>query len=781
MTSQIYVSLVHQHDLVLLALSIIIGGIGFNAAFTLSAELVRARSWRSRLPWALAATTAATTAIWATHFIALLAFKPGIPTGFETGPTLASFGVAWILVALGAAIVVAGRGAGARLLGGVTVGLAMAAMHYVGMMGYRVQGQVTWDVQTIAASVVAGSALAALAMYWGFRAHGLRSLSPYVMLLAVCVMHVLGMSAVGFSLDPALAVPDSTIATPVLMILIANAAFLAAGLSLVGRQRRKAEHRRLRDLADIAVEGLMICNGDTITGANKSLERIVGTSRDLLIGRSLGSLLPGHGLKGISRMHETDAQLQAADGSLIPVRIIAQDIGIDGKLRNVVAIRDQRDRLEIEAAMHRLAHYDTLTGLANRLRFNEALAQRLAEREADGFALLALDLDRFKIVNDSLGHGVGDELLRCVAKRLKRVMRKQDLVARLGGDEFAILKAGSADPSAIQDIADRLIKSLGRPYIIDGHTLDIGVSIGIALAPSDGATSEELVRSADLALYGAKQAGRGCFRVFEREMNERMLTRRTLELDLRRALGAREFELHYQPLVDAKTGSFDGAEALIRWNHPTRGLVSPIEFIPLAEETGLIAPLGEWILRTACREAMTWRDDVSVSVNLSPIQLREPRLVEVVRDILVETGLPGGRLELEVTETALLQDEQRTLSILQELRALGVRLSMDDFGTGYSSLSYLRRFPFDKIKIDRSFVRETPNNEESAAIVRAITTLSASLGLKTTAEGVETEAQSLFVAGQGCDQLQGYLYSKPVPAAQIAALFAADPPLAAVA
>ncbi|GJE00583.1 putative signaling protein [Methylobacterium isbiliense] len=326
-----------------------------------------------------------------------------------------------------------------------------------------------------------------------------------------------------------------------------------------------------------------------------------------------------------------------------------------------------------------------------------------------------------------------------------------------------------------------MIDILTRPFLIDGHILNVGTSIGIALAPTDGANPEQLMRNADLALYGAKEDGRGGYRMFEDGMNARMQARRTLELDLRRAIARQEFELHYQPQVDARSGRYDGAEALIRWHHPAHGLVSPAQFIPLAEETGLINAIGEWVLRTACAEARSWPDHLTVAVNLSPVQFRDVRLVAMIRSILAEAGLPGSRLEIEITEGTLMQDEERTFAVLGELRADGIRISMDDFGTGYSSLSTLHRFPFDKIKIDQSFVRRVPHDRDSVAIVRAIATLGASLGIKTTAEGVETDRQARFIAEEGCDQIQGYLVSRPVPAARIAVLFRDPRPLAATA
>ena len=782
---QLYTCITEQHDLRFVAVAAVICALGTYSTFAIGRQVFRSQTRRERLAWSAAGVMTTSVAIWATHFIAMLAYEPSLEIGFSVGRTGASLLVAVLLVGLGAGLVVARPTLPGRILGGGIIGLAISAMHYTGMSAYHVQGSLLWDHGMVATSVAVGPVLGSLSMVVAFHPRRMiRHLAPLLLLAAVCGTHFIGMDALTVSFDPSVAIPGGSMNTTILSLLTANAALLILGVSLatlrlwrLNKLRHEAESQRLRDLADIAVEGLLICAGDTITGINYSLERVLCLPREALIGAPLQRLLPDLAAIDIPKSHELDAILLDAAGERVPVRVIAQSIVIKGKPHTVVAVRDQRERMRSEAEMHRLAHHDTLTGLANRRRFNEALAERFAARHGkDAFALLVLDLDRFKPVNDTFGHGMGDALLCRVAHRLERATQDDDLVVRLGGDEFAILKGGGTELGEIQALAERVIDLLGRPFLIDGHVLNIGASVGIALAPGDGATPEQLMGSADLALYGAKEDGRGRYRVFEEGMNARIQARRSLEVDLRRAIARQEFTLHYQPQVDARTGAYDGAEALIRWHHPERGLVSPADFIPLAEETGLIGPLGEWVLRTACTDALAWPAHLTVAVNLSPVQFRDARLAATIRGILAETGLPGSRLEVEITEGSLLQDEQRTLAILRELRTLDIRISMDDFGTGYSSLSYLRRFPFDKIKIDQSFVRQTPDDKESAAIVRAITTLGMSLGLKTTAEGVETEAQSVFIVGEGCDQLQGYLISRPIPLETITALFAASSP-----
>jgi diguanylate cyclase (GGDEF)-like protein len=415
-------------------------------------------------------------------------------------------------------------------------------------------------------------------------------------------------------------------------------------------------------------------------------------------------------------------------------------------------------------AANRIDQRDGLTGLASRGELDERLKAFLAavQREGGQAALVCLDLDRFKAVNDTLGHPVGDALLKMVAQRLRSAVREGDVVARLGGDEFAILQIGGEQPQAADALARRLVDLIGRTYVAQGHMLNIGTSVGIALVPEDGLSADTLLRNADLALYRAKADGRGTFRFFKPEMDERMQARRGLEIDLRKALALKEFELVYQPQTRIEGDTVVGFEALLRWRHPDRGLVSPADFIPLAEEIGLITPIGEWVLRTACREAALWPDSITIAVNLSAVQFRGSRLLDTVTSALAGSGLAAARLELEITEGALLEDTDAVLAVLNGLRELGVRVSMDDFGTGYSSLSYLQKFPFDKIKIDQSFVRSMASDRDSAAIIRAVTSLGSSFGMTTIAEGVETPEQLARIRAEGCTEAQGYLISRPL-------------------
>ena len=428
------------------------------------------------------------------------------------------------------------------------------------------------------------------------------------------------------------------------------------------------------------------------------------------------------------------------------------------------------DREELQARSQYLAYHDSLTGLGNRLLFKEELEQALTEGSAKTLAVLFVDLDGFKAVNDTGGHSVGDLLLKSLAAKLRDLLPPRDRIARLGGDEFAILQISGVQPSSSIALAERIIEVAAHPQNIEGHDVTVGASVGIAIVRPGEMNAETVLKCADLAMYSAKSGGRGTFRMFDPQMDAIAQTRRSLERDMRTALVQGDFSLFYQPLVNLQTRKVTAFEALMRWHHAERGSVAPSEFIPVAEEMGLIVQLGEWALRQACMEAVDWPDGIHVSVNLSPLQFAKGNLVSTVMSALASSGLPASRLELEITESVLLEKSDRNITILNHLRALGVRISMDDFGTGYSSIGYLRSFPFDKIKIDQSFVRDVLVDEGSLAIVRAIAGLGVSFGMTTTAEGVETEEQMRCLNREGCIEVQGYLLSKPVPPAEVAGL-----------
>jgi diguanylate cyclase (GGDEF)-like protein len=437
---------------------------------------------------------------------------------------------------------------------------------------------------------------------------------------------------------------------------------------------------------------------------------------------------------------------------------------------------DVTERQRSEERIAHMARHDALTDLPNRILLLEQLNHEIKRvKRGECLAVLCLDLDQFKSVNDALGHHIGDELLKLVGDRLRGCTRELDIVARMGGDEFAIIMTQMEQAADAASLSKRVRDSVIKPYQIEGHQIVTDISIGISVAPMDAVESDELLRNADMALYDAKADGRGTYRFFEPEMNTRMKVRRELEMDLRKALATEQFALHYQPLVVLETNEVNAFEALLRWNHPTRGLISPADFIPIAEETGLIVPLGEWVLKSACTEAVNWPEHIKVAVNLSPAQLNCRNLVGMVTSALNESGMKPHKLQLEITETVLLQNTFTTLATLHELRKMGVQIALDDFGTGYSSLSYLRSFPFDKIKIDRSFIQDLSNGAEPLAIVNAVAGLAKCLNMTSTAEGVETQQQLDVLQAIGCTEMQGYLFSHARPASEIRQFFAQRP------
>jgi diguanylate cyclase (GGDEF)-like protein len=480
----------------------------------------------------------------------------------------------------------------------------------------------------------------------------------------------------------------------------------------------------------------------------------------------------GEWLRGQSLQRSLQTfERERPNGTVLEVR--TAPIGDGGAVRTYT---DITTRKEVEKHIAHMARHDALTELPNRLLLRERLEEALARLGPRGemLAVLGLDLDRFKAVNDTLGHPVGDVLLKAVAARIRGCLSEQDTIGRLGGDEFAIIQVGAKQPHGARLLAQRLVEAMPEPFSVEGNTLNVGVSIGIALAPSDGLDVDTLLKRADLALYRAKAEGRSRFSFFEAGMDTEAQARRALETDLREALAKGEFQLCYQPFMSLAGGEVTGFEALLRWHHPARGPVAPAEFIPLAEETGLIIPLGEWIMRQACMEAAQFPDTTRIAVNVSVVQFRNPHFVPFVVSALAAAGLSPHRLELEITETVLMEESEATLRTLNHLRSLGVRVALDDFGTGYSSLSYLSRFPFDKLKIDRSFVSGLGTNPDCAAIVRAIVGLGTSLGMTITAEGCETSAQLDFVRAVGCSEAQGYIIDKPQPVGDAIRIFAPD-------
>lgn len=765
----------HGHDRWLVSMAALVCAVGVYASFAIARHAARANG-TTRRRWAVVSIVAGGCTAWATHFIVLLAFRPGVDAAFDPAITVVSLVCAILGIGAGMLVSMRSRRSARQFVAGLIIGVGIAGLHYIGQSAYLVRGSVSWNPALILLSLLLGVPIAGAGMMTlSHRRHRVRRAAPALLLLAIAVLHFCGMAAMTLRGDPAVVFPDDAMSPEMVAPWVAGVSTALLTLAVIGwrfdlaaKARVRQDQRRIRELADVALEGLLICRGDAIVTANRSVERLSGHAVGGLVSRSLSSLLPGVEFDSLPEREEREALLLSADGTTIPVRVLRSQVTLGHKLQTVIAVRDQRERLRTEARMRTLAFNDSLTGVANRARFFDLLSLHSASRrDRDrSFAVLMLDLDRFKPVNDTLGHAAGDVILQMVTERLQATLREGDVLARLGGDEFAVLQVAADHLDSVAILSERLVRTIGdRPFLYSGQAVHLGASLGFAWAPDDGDDPAELLRNADLALYAAKSDGRATWRRYDPVFDEQTQERRRLEIGLRHAISVGELELHYQPLVDAKTGEITAAEALVRWNHPERGLVSPIEFIPLAEETGLILPLGDWVLRTACAQAATWPSHIGVAVNLSPAQFRDPALGSIILSALRSSGLGAGRLELEITEGVLLSDEANTLATLKELKAAGIRIAMDDFGTGYSSLSYLRRFPFDKIKIDQSFVRQLPDDLESAAIVRAIITMSACLGIATTVEGVETDEQLAFSVAEGCDTIQGYHISRPLTGA----------------
>ena len=618
----------------------------------------------------------------------------------------------------------------------VTAGAATWATHFVAMLGYQVVGTVQFNGPlTIASALIAVVGIGSGLLIAIHRNRAFATVAGGTTIgLSIAAMHYAGMFA--YQVEGIVRwAPEYVIASMI----------VAVGLSI-------ALVARLRH----ATGSLLV---DRVTCCLILVAAIVGLH---FTGMAAFSVTPIPGVPAIADS-ETFVAIALA---ITMVALLIVGMGISTYLAESRVQSESRDQLT-HIAMH-----DTLTGLANRHAFSTALESECQKLTRYGrpFALLMVDLDRFKPINDTLGHPIGDLVLDKVGGRLRRAVRAGDLVARIGGDEFAIIAFGLAEASQASDLAARVVEILSRPFVIDGNVAELGGSVGVALAPRHGTATEELVQHADVALYSAKRAGKNQFCLFESEMMDAMQRRRFLEIDLRRACMREEFTVAYQPILESVSGKITGAEALLRWNCQGRGDVSPAEFIPIAEDLGLVSRIGAGVLQQACRDAISWPEELNIAVNVSPVQLLDPRLPQIVGQALLDSGLQPERLELEITETALLGDDEAALRTLTQLRDMGVRISLDDFGTGYSSLSYLHRFPISRIKIDRSFIQKLPTDAGSASIVRAIAQLGESLDMQVTAEGIETAEQLSFISKHGCDHVQGFLLSRPIKTGEMITL-----------
>lgn len=758
----------YAHDLILVALAALICASGAFVSVHLLKKVFATKS-RARFAWGFIGAIAAGSTIWCTHYVAMLAFEPGVPVAYDFGPTLISLIVA-ILGCIAAYGLAGERFAFAAPIGGATFGLAISAMHYMGMTAFSARALTAWDMNYVAASVFLAVLLGALTFWLMQNMRGARSIAAGTgtMVLAIVSLHFTGMAALEITpLAPASGDVTAVEARDLIAAAVAGVCFLVLGTGAVtyflDNQARAFASIRLRHLAESAVDGMAVVRGDLMVEANSEFARMVKMSKKEITGQPVAKFLDQ-----VEQYQEgvlSATELKRADGSSLPVELAVQteQVSEDGQPLTILALRDISQRLAQEEKITFLAQYDSLTGLRNRATFLENSQSILDWGGEDGdYAVIAIDLDRFKEINDMYGHAAGDSVLGKTGKRLKKALAAHQFAARIGGDEFVVFSKIESKDDAIQ-LAELLERELNQDIEHDGVVLRCEASFGIALYPEDGRQINTLLNNADMAMYRAKSSDDQQICLYDKGMDDTIRKRRQLVDELRLAIQSDQLELHYQVQMNVPKETVAGYEALVRWNHPTKGMLPPNVFIPLAEQTGLIVMLGEWVLRTACHEAASWSSGLPVSVNLSPAQLTTPNFVEQVQDILLESGLAPQRLELEVTETTFIADQKKAISVLERLKALGISISVDDFGTGYSSLAMLRAFPFDKIKLDKSLIDDIDNNYKSKGVFRAVLSLGDALSVPILAEGVENKEQLAFLLEHGCQLVQGYYYGKPEP------------------
>ena len=741
----------------------------------------------ARLFWALTAGLVSGCGVWATHFIGMLAYTPGIPISFDFMMTVASLAAAVVMMVIGFITATYGDRIWAPLIGGAILGVATSLMHYLGIASLRMPAEIVWMPDLLMVSIACGVGFGALSLFIVRRGETMfyGAMGTALLMMAILSDHFIALSAVGLIPDVTATSENVGLSPVALSVGVASvmAAFVAACLiSAISDRRSRRDINERNIQLNAAIDNMM--QGLCMFGPDNCLqlwnEKYVAMYKiapeDIRVGMTVDEMFAARKKAGTivkdldsysSRLRDSVENrefnrwiLELVDGRTISVSYQSMENG--GWVGTHEDITEQR---KSEAQIQYLAQHDSLTGLFNRAAFNEHVRTvwEDAMREQRSFTILSLDIDRFSEINDTYGHSAGDTFLDEVAHRLQ-VACGSAFIARLGGDEFMIVSSEGEQPARAGDICTRVLTAFEMTFHIDGHAIHSGCTVGVSIFPQDGADVETLITNADVALYRAKKEERGSVRFFEPAMDKQIREKRALLHDLGVAIENEQLELHYQPQSGPDGNPF-GFETLVRWRHPVKGLVGPGIFIPLAEETGSIVAIDGWILREACREAASWPKPMQIAINVSPMSFQHNDLPGLIHSILLETGLNPKRLEIEITEGVLMQDFSRACSILRRIKNLGVRIAMDDFGTGYSSLSYLQSFPFDKIKIDQTFVAQIHKNVQSSAIIRAIISLGEALNLGVIAEGVETEAQRDFLADAGCVEMQGYLLGRPQPIA----------------
>ena len=760
----------NQHDrlTVMLAAGVSLAGM---CAFFLLLDRAYECDARRRSMWTIVASVVAGLTIWATHFIAMLAYRGTVPIGFGVAMTALSA----VVIVVGFNIALAQlmrRGIGGKIACALIITLSVAAMHMIGMAGIRAAARIQFDLPPIAIGACVSFALylAALHVFEGSRGWVRATVPALLGILGTCTLHFTGMSATELVYDPSLPSMEDALSEKAwlggaISAIAYTIVLVTAGAVFIDRYLTD-----LKGFVNSTLDGLAVIRDGKILEVNSRFASLLATSESELVGCSPRSIFMTADRSDVDQVRETPVEAFPLMGERDRTfELAVQTIEFRGRPSQILAVRDLTEKKIAQRQIEYMARHDALSGLANRVLFKEWFEQALAQaaQQNTQVALLALDLDRFKAVNDLFGHAEGDKILKKVAEILQRCVNGAGMVARVGGDEFVILQSGTEQPGAAQKLADAILKTFSKEM---NHALDptaVGVSIGVAIFPHDGVDMEGIQHAADMALYRAKTSGRGITAFFDPEIDRETRERRRMESELRNAVCRDQIKLVFQPLLAADEARLLGYEALVRWDHPEYGLLLPHAFISIAEETGIIIKLGEWILAEACRVASGWDESLSLAVNISPVQFRLSNLASTVHGILTEANFDPRRLEIEITEDALAKDRATTLSTLRQLKSMGVKVVMDDFGTGNSSLGNLHCFPFDKIKIDRSFIATMSRDDEARSLVRAIVGLGRSLGCPVTAEGIETFEQYTMVMDEGCEQVQGLYFGKPNPPDQL--------------
>lgn len=761
-----------DHALLYVVMAVFVCTLGAVCALIVFHRGMESEGERTRRLWAAASGVVTGLGVWGTHFVAMLGYQPGFEIAFDGLVTVVSAVIAVTGFVATSQILISGFGPLRRGLCAFMATSTLAIMHFYGQSSLKASALIEYDPVYVAAAVLVSAAFFVLTYTFGLstKKKWRNILGVVFSLLAVASVHFVGMTAMtvyplrGLE-EVSWILTTGDLAKSIVggVVLILSAALLAAGFDKKIYSLRARENRRISMLADSASEGIIIANAKgEVVEVNQAAEKLLGAARSFLLGQAA---LPLIGLS--SQPAEGSSYLEAtitnSDGVSIPVEVRMRHLTAEDEGAIIFAVCDLRGRLRQEAEIRTLAFNDQLSGLANREAFQRELTASFTKTPGEHTAVILFDLDEFKDVNDQFGHDAGDSVIVETARRLEALTPEGGMAARLGGDEFALLTGPNVPADKVSEFAAECVRALCLPVKLDEIAIRCGASAGAFLIERDATDISELLKAADRALYAAKSDGRGNARLYDKELHDRYEARRDVEVALSRAVENEEFVLHYQPKVCAMTRKVLSYEALIRWERPGHGLVMPNDFIDIAEQSMVVNDIGRWCIREACEEAARWEDHLSVSVNLSARQFLDPKLYGDVREALRQSGLAPNRLELEITETAIIQNVQVAANLLEKFKKLGVQIALDDFGTGYSSMRFVQQLPFDRIKIDKSFVLAMEDDAKSFAIVDAILRLGHSLSIPVVAEGVETEAQALRLLEAKCHEFQGFLFSRPLP------------------